>query len=70
MKFPCVQSFATENIIAVYYNAIIIHYMLMVIMILRKFSKCSLGVKCFLFKSYCSSLYCPTLCFVLFYIVV
>ena len=30
-------------------------------MITRKFSKCSPGVKCFLFKSYCSNLYCSIL---------
>ena len=32
-------------------------------MIIRKFSRCSPDVKCFLFKSYCSNLYC----FILWY---
>ena len=27
-------------------------------LLLRKFSKCSVDVKCFLFKTYCSNLYC------------
>ena len=27
-------------------------------LLLRKFSKCSVSLKCFLFKSYCPSLYC------------
>ena len=27
-------------------------------LLLRKFSKCSVGVKCFLFNTYCSNLYC------------
>ena len=31
--------------------------------LLRKFSKCSVGVKCFLFKTYCSSLYCAPMWF-------
>ena len=26
--------------------------------LLRKFSKCSINVKCYLFKTYCSNLYC------------
>ena len=30
-------------------------------MIIRKFSRCSPDVKCFLFKSYCSNLYCSIL---------
>ena len=30
-------------------------------MIMRKFSRCSPDVKCFLFKSYCSNLYCSIL---------
>ena len=32
-------------------------------LLLRKFSKCSVGVKCFLFKTYCSSLYCAPMWF-------
>ena len=32
-------------------------------LLLRKFSKCSIGVKCFLFKTYCSSLYCAPMWF-------
>ena len=32
-------------------------------MIIRKFSRCSLDMNCFLFKSYCSNLYC----FILWY---
>ena len=27
-------------------------------LLLRKFSKCSVNVKCYLFKTYCSNLYC------------
>ena len=27
-------------------------------MLLRRFSKCSIPVKCYLFKTYCSNLYC------------
>ena len=30
-------------------------------MLLRRFSKCSTPVKCYLFKSYCSNLYCASL---------
>ena len=30
---------------------------------LRKFSKCSVDVKCFLFKTYCSNLYCDPMWF-------
>ena len=30
-------------------------------MLIRKFTKCSPDVKCFLFKSYCSNLYCSIL---------
>ena len=30
-------------------------------MLLRRFSKCSTPVKCYLFKSYCSNLYCAPL---------
>ena len=33
-------------------------------MIIRKFSRCSPDVKCFLFKSYCSNLYCSILWYV------
>ena len=32
-------------------------------LLLRKFSKCSVGVKCFLFETYCSSLYCAPMWF-------
>ena len=32
-------------------------------LLLRKFSKCSVGVKCFLFKTYCSNLYCAPMWF-------
>ena len=31
--------------------------------LLRKFSKCSVGVKCFLFKTYCFNLYCAPMWF-------
>ena len=30
-------------------------------MLLRRFSKCSIHVKCYLFKTYCSNLYCAPL---------
>ena len=30
-------------------------------MLLRRFSKCSSPVKCYLFKTYCSNLYCAPL---------
>ena len=30
-------------------------------MLLRRFSKCSTPVKCYLFKTYCSNLYCASL---------
>ena len=30
-------------------------------MLLRRFSKCSIPVKCYLFKTYCSNLYCAPL---------
>ena len=30
-------------------------------MLLRRFSKCSTSVKCYLFKTYCSNLYCASL---------
>ena len=30
-------------------------------MLLRRFSKCSTPVKCYLFRTYCSSLYCASL---------
>ena len=30
---------------------------------LRKFSKCSVDVKCYLFKTYCSNLYCASMWF-------
>ena len=32
-------------------------------LLLRKFSKCSVGVKCFLFKTYCFNLYCARMWF-------
>ena len=32
-------------------------------LLLRKFSKCSVGVKCFLIKTYCSNLYCAPMWF-------
>ena len=32
-------------------------------MIIRKFSKCSVNVKCYLFKTYCSTMYCSALWF-------
>ena len=32
-------------------------------LLLRKFSKCSVGVKCFLFETYCSNLYCAPMWF-------
>ena len=32
-------------------------------MFLRKFSKCSVNVKCYLFKKYCSNLYCAPMWF-------
>ena len=32
-------------------------------LLLRKFSKCSVDVKCFLFKTYCSNLYCAPMWF-------
>ena len=32
-------------------------------LLLRKFSKCSVGVKCFLFETYCSNLYCAPIWF-------
>ena len=31
--------------------------------LLRKFSKCSINVKCYLFKNYCSILYCAPMLF-------
>ena len=30
-------------------------------MLLRRFSKCSIPLKCYLFKTYCSNLYCASL---------
>ena len=30
-------------------------------MLIRKFSKCSVNVKCYLFKTYCSTMYCSAL---------
>ena len=33
-------------------------------LLLRKFSKCSVDVKCFLFKTYCSNLYCAPMCLI------
>ena len=32
-------------------------------LLLRKFSKCSVGVKCYLFKTFCSNLYCSPMWF-------
>ena len=32
-------------------------------MLIRKFSKCSINVKCYLFKTYCSTMYCSALWF-------
>ena len=32
-------------------------------LLLRKFSKCSINVKCYLFKTYCSNLYCAPMWF-------
>ena len=32
-------------------------------LLLIKFSNCSVGVKCFLFKTYCSSFYCAPMWF-------
>ena len=32
-------------------------------LLLRKFSKCSVAVKCFLFETYCSNLYCAPMWF-------
>ena len=32
-------------------------------LLLRKFSKCSVEVKCYLFKIYCSNLYCAPMWF-------
>ena len=32
-------------------------------MLIRKFSKCSVGVKCYLFKTYCSTMYCSAMWF-------
>ena len=32
-------------------------------LLLRKFSTCAVGVKCFLFKTYCSNLYCGPMWF-------
>ena len=32
-------------------------------LLLRKFSKCSVNVKCYLFKTYCSNLYCAPMWF-------
>ena len=32
-------------------------------MLVRKFSKCSVNVKCYLFKTYCSTMYCSGLWF-------
>ena len=32
-------------------------------MLIRKFSKCSVNVKCYLFKIYCSTMYCSALWF-------
>ena len=31
-------------------------------MLIRKFLKCSVDVKCYLFKTYCSTLYCSAMC--------
>ena len=33
------------------------------ILLLRKFSRCSVEVKCYLFKTYCSNLYCAPMWF-------
>ena len=30
-------------------------------MLIRKFSKCSVNVRCYLFKTYCSTMYCSAL---------
>ena len=32
-------------------------------LLFRKFSKCSVNVKCYLFKTYCSNLYCAPMWF-------
>ena len=32
-------------------------------LLLRKFSRCSVEVKCYLFKTYCSNLYCAPMWF-------
>ena len=32
-------------------------------LLIRKFSKCSVNVKCYLFKTYCSTIYCSALWF-------
>ena len=32
-------------------------------LLLRKFSRCSVEVKCYLFKTYCSNLYCAPMSF-------
>ena len=32
-------------------------------MLIRKISKCSLNIKCYLFKTYCSTMYCSALWF-------
>ena len=32
-------------------------------LLLRKFSRCSVNVKCYLFKTYCSNLYCAPMWF-------
>ena len=32
-------------------------------MLIRKFFKCSVNVKCYLFKTYCSTMYCSALWF-------
>ena len=31
--------------------------------VIRKFSKCSVNVKCYLFQTYCSTMYCSALWF-------
>ena len=33
-------------------------------MLFRKFSKCSVNIKCYLFKTYCSTMYCSALWFI------
>ena len=37
------------------------YYIVYANMLLRHFSKCSIPVKCYLFKTYCSNLYCAPL---------